>query len=648
MKRAYKHILLIGLLAMAVTGVVACGEEREATPLSSPQNVYLCHNQTLEDTTEYILTWDKVKGADGYEISAFGKTFTVIKNSYDFTAYCEIGQSERFSVKAIGDGKEYADSKETKVSKKAEEITNGLIYSRQVDGTYTVSRENAEIVNGRLVLPDTYNGKEITKTVSSAEDKRETGIISARFPQHLTEIGEKTFFAASIENIVIPEGVKTIGERSFCSETLKKVVFPSTLTSIGAYAFDDCGLEEVNIPQNVMALGEYAFLMNQLKKVTFEEGSKIKELSEGIFQSNLITEIDIPDGVEKIGRGAFISCNLTEITLPESVQTIGYLAFDDNPSLTSLHIPKSLTGLEDGALCNAGFPQFTSFTVAEDNPAYKAVDGNIYSKDGTVLVQYACGKTATEFSVPDGVKKIGAYAFRNVNHLVKVTLPQGIEEIGDCAFESKGSHVSVLAEINFPDGLTTIGRCAFDRTKLTDISLPDSVKVIKQNAFGSISLKEFQVPPHIEVFGKQFGLCVDVMKIPEGMELAGKALQGTKINKLLMPKTFEASEGALFANIPLAMPLYIPDVFYEGTETEFLQLIEDGLVAEDAFSGEEESIDFINPDTNTGTNNPVYNATIYYYSEEEPPLNADGTAYDGNFWRYDENGEIVVWVKETA
>ena len=39
-------------------------------------------------------------------------------------------------------------------------------------------------------------------------------------------------------------------------------------------------------------------------------------------------------------------------------------------------------------------------------------------------------------------------------------------------------------------------------------------------------------------------------------------------------------------------------------------------------------------------------ATRYYYSENEPTLNADGTAYDGNYWYYDENGKIVIWSVE--
>lgn len=36
---------------------------------------------------------------------------------------------------------------------------------------------------------------------------------------------------------------------------------------------------------------------------------------------------------------------------------------------------------------------------------------------------------------------------------------------------------------------------------------------------------------------------------------------------------------------------------------------------------------------------------MYYYSETEPELNSDGTAYDGNYWRY-VDGVPTVWKKE--
>ena len=41
------------------------------------------------------------------------------------------------------------------------------------------------------------------------------------------------------------------------------------------------------------------------------------------------------------------------------------------------------------------------------------------------------------------------------------------------------------------------------------------------------------------------------------------------------------------------------------------------------------------------------NATIYYYSENEPALNSDGTAYDGYYWRY-VDGAATPWVYQSS
>lgn len=40
-------------------------------------------------------------------------------------------------------------------------------------------------------------------------------------------------------------------------------------------------------------------------------------------------------------------------------------------------------------------------------------------------------------------------------------------------------------------------------------------------------------------------------------------------------------------------------------------------------------------------------AMVYYYSESEPARNEEGTAYEGNYWRYDTDGVTpVIWKKE--
>ena len=40
--------------------------------------------------------------------------------------------------------------------------------------------------------------------------------------------------------------------------------------------------------------------------------------------------------------------------------------------------------------------------------------------------------------------------------------------------------------------------------------------------------------------------------------------------------------------------------------------------------------------------------SLYFYSENEPPLAEDKKAYDGRFWHYGAEDEIVVWELEES
>jgi hypothetical protein len=118
--------------------------------------------------------------------------------------------------------------------------------------------------------------------------------------------------------------------------------------------------------------------------------------------------------------------------------------------------------------------------VSENNSAYKDIDGNLYSKDGTLLMQYAIGKTATEFVIPDSVTTIGDGAFFDCSSLTSVVIPDSVTTIGDTAFAVCDSLTSVV----IPDSVTTIGDRAFAVCdSLTSVVIPDSVTTIGDYAF---------------------------------------------------------------------------------------------------------------------------------------------------------------------
>ena len=156
-------------------------------------------------------------------------------------------------------------------------------------------------------------------------------------------------------------------------------------------------------------------------------------------------------------------------------------AFFGNTALSSVSIPASITAIGDRAFsdCTA----LTSFSVAEENTAYSSKNGNLWSKDGTVLVQYCIGRADTAFTVDEGAVKIGAGAFSR-SSITSLSFPSTLQELG--AYSCYASNA--LTSVAFPNGssLTLIGEGAFSSCiSITEFNVPKSVEKIEKFAFYS-------------------------------------------------------------------------------------------------------------------------------------------------------------------
>ena len=240
-------------------------------------------------------------------------------------------------------------------------------------------------------------------------------------------------------------------------QTATKFVVGGEITRLGNWAFFSCNwMVSLILPDELLAIGEYSISYN-----------------------DNLTHVSIPDSVTTIEPFAFTYCtNLTNVVIPDNVTSIGDSAFNLCKNLMNVTIGKSVTSI--GSMAFYSLNSLTSITVDENNTEYQSIDGNLYTKDGKILVQYAIGKTDTNFVIPDSVTVIGAFAFEGCGSLTSVKIPNSVASICDYAF----SNCHNLKSITIPDGVTNIGFQAFFRcSSLTEIVIPDSVISIGNSAY---------------------------------------------------------------------------------------------------------------------------------------------------------------------
>ena len=418
---------------------------------------------------------------------------------------------------------------------------------------------------------------------------------SITLPEEITSIGRGAFCGTKLTSIHIPDGVTEIPENAFYNTPLETVTGLDGVTKIGNSAFKNtCLTGEFIIPNTVTEIGSSAFNSTDFTKVVFEEGSRLATLGSSAFLgcSNL-TEIAFPDTLTELPAKVLEGCSkLTSVTLPSGISAIPANAFKNCSSLGAIQIPASVTEMDATAF--SGCANLENIDVGE-SMSFVTEDGLLYNRDKTKLLR-AFHYERTTYEIPDSVTTIAegalvgttitsitfpedstrtaidANMFKSCTNLTSVTLPSGLQTIGDSAF----SGCTGLTEMTIPDGVTSIGNIAFSGcSKLASVTLPDTLTTLGTSAFHKTGLTSVDLPDNLEMIpDRAFYECKSLatVKFPKALkEIGDDAFYGTALSEIMIPQGTEVIGSGAFGGTKQVGKVIVPASVTEiGTSAFFL------------------------------------------------------------------------------
>ena len=404
------------------------------------------------------LTSVKVEIKDPLTINQW--TFT---NRTNAVLYVPEGSTEAYSkadywkdfkeIKKIDGGDDDAELKDgdTFTAKTVEgiEMTFKVISATektcQVGGTEGLEASIDKEYSGSITIPETINGFRVVTVAFNA------------------------FSGSKINSVIIGNNVTYIDQNAFLScQRLKSVTFPNNNGfRLKYWSFQGCpSLETITLPKNLTSMDGTPFI--DCPSLTYigveDDNSNYKSIDGVVYSkdSKVIwaypcgrpsTEYEIIDGTQVIGRAAFMSASkLEEIHIPNSVTRIDDSAFFSCTNLKTLILPPDLTSIPYGL---ATFSKITEISIPNKvtsigNNAFHACHSltsvRVEIEEPLAIDEYTFSNRANAtLYVPKGC--VDAYSKANYWKDFKQIIP-----IGDANGDGKINVADVVEVVNYLNG----------------------------------------------------------------------------------------------------------------------------------------------------------------------------------------------------
>lgn len=213
--------------------------------------------------------------------------------------------------------------------------------------------------------------------------------------------------------------------------------------------------------------------------------STIKFVNEGTKQPLKINNA-IVNALLYSNNGATVTCNASLTTLDLSAATCEDLskeAFANSSNARGSLVLKSLT-----------LPLTKTTSVYSETEKVN-VDKMVLPSE--VLDAFRQLQSLKSVTIPEGYHRLAEKAFYNCGNVSEFNFPTSLQVIGDNAFENCGA----LKELNLVVGLENIGEKAFYGTTLETVKFPSSLKIINDCAFANCHIYNLKFNAGLKYIG---------------------------------------------------------------------------------------------------------------------------------------------------
>lgn len=295
-------------------------------------------------------------------------------------------------------------------------------------------------------------------------------------------------------------------------------------------------ITRLEVPEGVTQVGADSFMfgglcsnMGELETVVLPQS--VTKIGAGAFRNcRKLKKINLPEDITVIGSGAFHGCaSLKEIRLPDGLLEIGDMAFSGCASIEEVTVPDSVRTIGSGGGYVAG-----AFSSCQKLKSVKL------GRHITSIPKYmflGCSQlTAVKSAKP--LVAVGQEAFGGCTMLGNLFLAENVQ-IGEGAFygcnamaDEQGmlilqdtlyGYCGESEDVMIPGNVKNIGRKAFyENNRVTSVIIPEGVKTIESEAFRNCGkLEKIRIPEGVQQLGSSaFSACTSLseLSLPESLK----------------------------------------------------------------------------------------------------------------------------------